>query len=269
MTINASETAIQSPDIFEVYDFVRGTDHYYYTSDFENRTVASTLHTAEAIERSGISITAENAARVCTITIPNTNALSVFLHQANEQRPLSVSIDRYFTDDLTTAENLFVGYATGISFGAGVCTIEFRSILLEIDRDICKVRMQALCNNQLFDSVCGIDPTPLAVSATVTVSTDGKTLSSSSFGAHADTYFTFGKVLFNGAYRFISSHVGNDITIQYPFPSLVTGNTVTAWPGCSKHPGEACIPKFNNLVNFVGMPYIPLKDTQQTAITNG
>jgi len=270
MTIAASETAIQSSDIFEVYDFTHGTDHYYYTSDFEDKIVDGTSYPSEAIERTGFPFASDNSTRTCTITIPNTNALAVLLRPTSEQRPLKVSIQRFFTDDLVNAESLFTGYATGINFQGGICTIEFKTIMLEIERMISRVRMQSLCNNQLFDSTCALLATDPAyqTSAAVTVSVSGKVLSSATFGTKTTDFFTGGKVLFNGTYRYISLHFGNDLTIQNAFDGLVDGNSVIAWPGCDKLPAT-CISKFNNLLNYVGMPYIPLKDSEKVALTNG
>lgn len=270
MTIAASETAVQSSDIFEVYDFTHGTDHYYYTSDFEDRIVDGVSYSAEAIERTGFPYASGNSVLACTITIPNTNALAVLLRPTSEQRPLSVSIKRYFTDDLANAENIFIGYASGINFQGGICTIEFKTIMLEIERAISRVRMQSLCNNQLFDSTCALlsTDTDKQTSAIVTVSVDGKTLSSATFGAKDTGFFTGGKVLYNGTYRYISLHSGNDLTIQYAFDGLADGESVTAWLGCDKLPAT-CISKFKNLVNYVGMPYIPLKDSEKVALTHG
>ena len=139
--------------------------------------------------------------------------------------------------------------------------------MLELERQICRVRMQALCNNTLFDSVCGLAAGDFELVAEVTVSVDGKTLNSLAF-EEVDGFYQYGKALFDGMYRFISSHVGNNITIQYPFDGLVDGNNVTVWPGCDKDPAT-CQNKFSNFVNYVGMPYIPLKDSEQVALTNG
>lgn len=268
MTIAASETAVQSSDIFEVYDFALGADHYYYTSDFVTHIVDGITFEAESVERSAWTYPADNSPRVCTITLPNTNTMAALLRMGVEMKSLKVSITRYFSDDPTTPETLFVGYATGVNFAGGVCTVEFKTILLELERQICRVRMQALCNNTLFDSVCALAAATYQISASVTVDVTEKVLSSATFGAQDDGYFQHGKILFNDTYRFVSSHVGNDITIQYPFDGLVDGNSVTAWPGCDKDPAT-CQNKFNNLSNYVGMPYIPLKDSEQVALTNG
>lgn len=273
MTIAASEQAIQSSDKYECYDFLYGTDHYLYTSDFKTHDT----YVAETIERTGFPYSSDLSQRVCTINIPSTNALALLIKVTNETKPLQVTIDLYFSDDPTNHENVFVGRATGVNFAGGVCTIEFKSIMQEIERNICRVRMQALCNNQLFDAICGnvtdgIDPDDFEETAEVTVSVDGKTLSSATFGTletdHGLNYLSGGKVLFDGMYRLITSHDGNNITIQYEYSDLVTTDEVTVWPGCNKSPA-VCISKYNNLVNFVGMPYIPLKDSEQVALTHG
>jgi uncharacterized phage protein (TIGR02218 family) len=269
MTIHTSEVETQSSDICEVYQFEINGAYYYYTSFYKDILLDGIIYTAEALERTGFSFTSDPTPRVCTLSFPNINPIAQALHSLNEAVSLSVSITRYFLDDPTHSESVFIGSSTGINFNSGLCVVEFKTIVLELERQICRIRMQALCNNQLFDNVCGKLAADYEVQAAVTVSVDGKTLSSVVFAAFDDDYFTLGKCLYNGIYHYISSHVGEDIKIQYPFSGLIDGTTISFWPGCSKHPGEACIPKFNNLDNFVGMPYIPLKDSQETAITNG
>ena len=268
-TIAESEMAIQSERIIEGYDFLIGTTHYFYTSDSVNRTIGGQLYTAITIERTGFTYCTDLSIRQCTISIPNTSAIALLLRINTELQNVQVSINRYFSDDLAEVESIFVGFATGINFSSGFCNIVFSNIALELEREICRVRMQALCNNQLFDSICGLFADDYEVAAEVTVASGGKTLTSATFATKPANYFTLGKILYSGSYRFISYHIGNTIKIHFPIIGLASGMTITAWPGCPKTP-VACIGKFlaTNIDSFVGMPYIPLKDSTQTAITN-
>jgi uncharacterized phage protein (TIGR02218 family) len=270
MGIKASEQQAQQEAVIETYDFLVVATHYRYTSYYQEQTIGGVLYEAEAIERSGdLSIDSEMSARECGIAIPADNALAVILSSIKEARTVQVTIEKRFSDDLLESSTVFVGKMMNVAFDAGVCKMNFTSVYSKLDATIPRVVLQSVCNNRLFDGVCALDADTWKTTAVVTVSNGGKTLSSATFGALGDDYFKAGRAYFptTGEYRFITSHTGNDITLHYAFDTLASGGTVHAWPGCDKKP-ETCDDKFSNLTNFVGMPYVPLKDMENTPLTN-
>jgi hypothetical protein len=54
--------------------------------------------------------------------------------------------------------------------------------------------------------------------------------------------------------------------LNFPFRSAIVGDTITAEAGCSKRIG-VCTGKFNNLVNFLGFPYVPNTNPQFEALS--
>lgn len=272
MTVAANEQSTQDAAFFEIYFFDNGSDTFSYTSDFVDHAVtleSGTLdYISTTLERSGFTYNAENSARQCSITIPNTDPLAIILRPTSEAKKTLVTIYRVFSDD--SYENIFAGELINSEFSGGVCSMQFESILLNLDREVCKVRMQALCNNELYDPICIIDDTESTwrLSVIVGVSTDGRELSAVDIGLKPEGFFQYGRVKFGNSYRLITSHVGGSVYINPPIVGLIDGSPVTLYAGCDKHP-QTCISRFDNIDNFVGMPYIPLKDTKTTAITNG
>ena len=164
-------------------------------------------------------------------------------------------------------KNIFKGELKTYSLSDGVLSAVFETIAQVIDNDICRVRLQGPCNNTLFDATCGLVALTYRVSATgITKSTDGKTLTSASFGTKPDNYFAGGTLVSGYQERIITSHVGNVITINRAISGL--GTTAYVYPGCDKS-GNTCVTKFlaSNIANFTGMPFIPLNDPETTAIT--
>lgn len=270
MTVQGHESETQQPGIIETYEFVVGTTSYYRTSHHTDVDVAGHIFAADAIERSGLSIAMGTDPVECEVSIPNTNAVAIALQSTYDLERVKVIINRYFDDSMGEYNNVFTGYAVGgILFEGGVCRIVFKDLRYLLDRIIPRVKMQSLCNNRLYDGVCGL-AAGAGTNAIVTVDATGKILSSATFGLQADHYYRLGRCYFatNKTYRFITKHIGNNIWLQFSFAGLVNGNTVAVWPGCDKMPATCNSAKFSNLAQFVGMPYIPTKDPKKIPLTN-
>jgi uncharacterized phage protein (TIGR02218 family) len=268
MSIHTSESKTQQSVITETYQFQYYQTVYRYTSAPIDFTVGGYTFTADAVERSGYTIGSKNEITSLQVSLPATNALALLLKPIYDIRPLKVTIVRYFSDEPAEGESIFIGELTAVSFADGVCQMSFENKMNLVRRSVCRVRMQAQCNNQLYDTTCALDRQDYSVNAIVTVSTSGKQLTSATFSLFDDNYFTIGTVLFNGHHRIVTKHVGADIWINRSIDGLVTGSRIVTYAGCDKAPSTCDSNKFNNLTNFVGMPYIPLKDIAGVPITS-
>lgn len=268
MTFNSNMALLEQPISAELYTFKFGDAvPVFYTSFFKNIVYAEETYQAILIQRSGFSISYDMSPATVSLKLQSSLALVSALMVDNGMKKLTLSIDRIFLDD-ETAQNRFKGEMVGgLSISAGECGIVFKDILYRLERNVCRVRVQSLCNNKLFDGVCGLDPTTYTFSSEVEVSSDGKTLTSEDFAIQADGYWSMGRCTFGGVTTLITGHVGNSITIAFPLPGLVSESTVEYLAGCDKHP-QTCIDRFDNLDNFVGMPYVPLKDPEAVPLTN-
>lgn len=268
MSIITKESQAEQTNSAEVYVFTLGSVKYYRTSYFRSLVIGANTYTAFPIQRTGYRLTCDLSPAECSVSMKVDDAMVAALIAENNLKGLTVEINRYFLDNLTEYKNLFTGTMVGgYSISGGVITINFKDMLYLLDNEICRVRMQSMCNNQLFDSVCALDSDTYKVEATVTIDTTGKILTSATFGLQSDGYFTMGKVQYGDSKRIITSHDGNVITLNRAISDLESGNSVFAWPGCDKNPAT-CKERFDNIENFVGMPYIPLKDVKETALTN-
>ena len=125
-------------------------------------------------------------------------------------------------------------------------------------------RYQTTCNYRVFDSHCKLDKDAKdgdgnyiwKVTATITLDATKTILTSATFAAYEDGYFTFGTVEFGDEKRMVSNHVGNQITLAYQMRDLISDSVVTVYPGCDGKP-ETCRDKFNNVDNSLWFPFIP------------
>jgi hypothetical protein len=268
MTIDNSERSLEHRFV-ETYDFHIGETVYYFTSN-SDPVIANTIkYTPEVINRSGHSNNSEHETPRCTIVIPATNVIARSIMPDVGILQIKVIVNRYFSTEPDIAENIFVGYARIPRFEQGLCTLDFDSIMLETNRVVPKVNVQALCNNTFTDSVCGIKPDSVKRVAIVTVEDGGRKLISSEFGP-IQFYLPAGKCTLDktGEISFITacSNIDDSITLVRPFTNAVNGDQVTVYFGCRKDV-EYCAVFYQNLINFVGMPYVPLKDPSENSIT--
>lgn len=265
MTIDTNEKSTIQPTIIEVYKFTYGSDIYYMTSYFNDIPGEGYIKSVP-IDRGEISFPDGIDAQEMEISIPMTDDLAVLLKSGSDIKAMKVEISRYFGDIYGDSESIYIGYLDKVHFDSGKCYMTFKTIGRSLQWQVARVRMQAPCNNRLFDSVCGLLAGDFDVPADVTVSEDGRTLTSATFGGFDNDYFRYGQVVFGDHRRLITSHTGNDITISFPILSLGESGSIIAYPGCDKTPIDSCYTKFHNLANYVGMPYVPLKNPEETAL---
>lgn len=138
---------------------------------------------------------------------------------------------------------------------------EFAALNTKIPKNVC----QASCMHTLYDSGCGVDKLLFRVDATIlNVASDGRvlTLTHSSSGTHFEQgmlEFTSGAS--DGIKRTIRSHSGNVFTLAAaPSVAPSIGDSVRLLPGCTKAM-DTCKARFNNIIRFKGMPYVPEPET--------
>jgi hypothetical protein len=92
------------------------------------------------------------------------------------------------------------------------------------------------------------------------------TLTIAAAAAYSDGYFVGGMLRApEGTLSYIIGHVGSSITVQrlsYDLVSSIADGfpfNITLYPGCS-HDRATCNSKFNNLLNYGGFDFIPVKN---------
>jgi hypothetical protein len=100
-------------------------------------------------------------------------------------------------------------------------------------RQVGLVKMQSICNNILYDDKCGLSRASYQYNAIVTVSEQGKKLTSSTFSAvlinHGDLEQGVCYLSTEDEYRLILTHSSNTITINRAFKTLASGMQVVVW----------------------------------------
>jgi uncharacterized phage protein (TIGR02218 family) len=127
------------------------------------------------------------------------------------------------------------------------------------------VILQPGCTNTLFDARCGLVK---ASFAEANVAQAGSTVNKLlSLSAKDGGYYDNGQIAFTsganaGLVKAVKAYAAQQFTFNSPLPFAPNaGDAFTAYPGCDKTQATCASPKFSNLVNFEGFPYVPAPET--------
>lgn len=154
-------------------------------------------------------------------------------------------------------------------------TLIFESVFTSLRRPGLRARYQRACRHVLYGRGCSLNKDDFAVFGKVTaVSNEVVTVPEAAL--YADGYFTGGMIEGpDGALRFITKHAGQNLTLIRALESISEGFVNAGYGksygmyygglGCRIFPGcprerNTCNDRFNNLPNYGGFPFIPLRN---------
>jgi uncharacterized phage protein (TIGR02218 family) len=173
---------------------------------------------------------------------------------------------QYNTPPISTdyTVNLFLGRADAPNITRQIATLEVKSLTELLNIKMPRNLAMPSCVNTLYDYTCALNRADFEVNGTVTSGSTTTVINNDL--ATSATYYDLGVLLFtsgnnNGNRRFIKKYAPGTIQITPPLPyAPEAGDTFQIVPGCDKTQ-ETCLNKFNNLVNFKGMPYVPTTES--------
>ncbi len=243
----------------ELYEFQIGNEYQRYTSFHKEITFEAHTFAPASIKRSNIQWTTDLKHAECTITAPVTDLFQSYI--ANQPiEPVTVRIVRavYGVEDANYS-TLFKGRIKTVAVKDLVATAKCRSGNSVLEARIPGVTYQSYCNHEMFDGGCGLNSAIWKVDATV----DGISNSDYTFSeisGYTNGYFTGGYIKYSNDMRMITLHDSTTLSVHVPFDSRVAiGTAVEIFPSCRQDP-SVCDTVFNNIEQYLGMPYIPNKN---------
>ncbi len=156
----------------------------------------------------------------------------------------------------------FIGPVNELTRSSAKIDVEAGTKLLQMD--LPAILLQPGCTNTLFDDRCTLVKANFAVNL---VAQSGSTVNKLiSLAPQSDGYFDNGQIAItsgvnSGLVKAVKSYSANTFFFNSPLPFLPSaGDTFIAYPGCDKTQ-FTCANKFANLMNFEGMPYVPVPET--------
>lgn len=161
---------------------------------------------------------------------------------------------------------MFLGYMSTIEkLGRASVTFKVKSPLVRLNINMPRNFYQPACLWSLFDSGCTLDRAAFALNYTVAGATANNLYVTSivdQTGVDGYPYYQRGRLVFtsgvnNGLGVTIDTNDSQIFYLAYPLNAIpVAGDTLTAYPGCSKA-FTTCGQKFNNTQNFRGFDKVP------------
>lgn len=161
---------------------------------------------------------------------------------------------------------IFTGYVSEISkIGRTTAEIKVKSPLKYLDVNMPRNTFQSSCNWTLYSAGCSLNRDDFTQSYTVSFA-DNMSINVNSVspqtGGDGTPYYQQGRLVFtsgvnNGLQVLMAGNDDKNLFLQYPLLVVPNSNdTLRASAGCVKTT-NACLNKFNNLLNFRGFPYVP------------
>ena len=262
-TYIAKEEAVQRKPA-ELYHIWRdGGGHLYYTSGDVSVVFNSNTYTPATIKRGMIKKDSEIEVSTLSIQALNLSSVTTDFFAINPVEILWISVAKIHREQSPLEANIiFLGQIKEVSFSGIAADITCVGFELFLKMPIPQWRFQINCNHKVFDANCSLTKASYKTTTAVTLDATKTQLTSSSFGAQANGYFTGGEITFQDEHRTAIAHVGNLVTLAYPMKNLVSTDTVDAYPGCDGRP-ETCRDKFNNVIHSLWFKYIPLDNPTQ------
>lgn len=244
----------------ELYHIWRdGGEHWRYTDGDVAVTYDGDIFSPATLERG--SVTYDNKLDVTTMELKVAYVENPVLDYiaSNPVEILWVSVMKLHRGDLSEADVVFIGQIKNVSFQgvtASVTCVGFEHFL---KKTIPTWRYTLTCNHKVFDDKCTLVKSSYITTTSITLDATKTILTSASFGAKTDGYFTGGEIVCGDESRTAIAHVGDDVTLMYKMKELATGNTVNAYPGCDGRV-QTCRDKYSNILHFLGFPFIPVEN---------
>lgn len=144
----------------------------------------------------------------------------------------------------------------------GKFTIEFRGLTQALQPPQGKVT-QKTCRARLGDELCRVDLDPWTETGIEVVAVMSRQVFSDGFVSGAEDIYSEGLITFEtganaGITQKIKGFDSGTYTMSLPFPfDIQDGDFFTVVAGCRKRLTEDCRDKFDNVLNFQGVPHLP------------
>lgn len=253
----------------ELYEFSSGAQEFHLTP--HEVTVALGGHTYQPcqIERNALALGAEAAKAALDLKLPPDHALVRHLLQAatiGQTTTVVLKVAR--PDPLTAGETWmlagarWMGRVLGVDVGDEAARIRCEPAQVSLKRIGLRRLYSRSCSHVLYSQACGASP----VSASAIVEdVSGRLVYLDTMPPAVDGALAGGWLeTASGARHMIVRVSAPQVELLYP-ADVQPGDPVLLVAGCD-HSMQTCQSRFNNLDNYGGFPFIPIKNPFSTGV---
>lgn len=268
MAFDTQERSVESGQPIELYDFRLGTETFLWTTNPTAVTYNSLTYLPMEITRESLMFSPDERAQALKIVCPASTALvRKYINSVPGQKATLTILRVHRNDGANQLVQLFKGVAKTVGFSQNGIQAEIAvlPISAELQDSIPRFVFSGLCNHVLYDNGCTVAQSLFRHQDEVT-GVSGDTITVQGLSVKGDNWATGGYIaLPSGDFRLVINHTGDTIRVLIPFPSSPLGQTVEVFAGCA-HDIQTCKTKFNNVINFGGFAWVPLKNPFSTGL---
>lgn len=253
----AKEGAEQRKPVELYHIWQDGGSHWRYTDGDISVTFDGDVYSPATLSRTGSKYDTQLEVTSLTINASYVETPILEFIAINPIELLWLSVSKLHREQSPLeADVVFIGQIKSASFQGAAAALTCVGFEHFLQMSVPRWRYQLTCNHILFDAKCSLLETSYKTTATVTLDATKTILTSATFSGQADNYFTGGKLVFGSEKRTIVDHTGSNVKLMYKMKALEDNDSVDAYPGCDGNV-DTCKDKFNNIINFLGFPFIP------------
>lgn len=253
------DESLDSGDPFFLYEFRRGELTWKYTS---HPSVVSLSPLGNfipvPISHGRMNQTGQIERISLEVDIPFTDDLAVNQRLPNLYEITTLTIWRAFTSAVSDKYAvIWKGRVVSNRTSGRNFTLICENVHTSVRRAGLRGRFQRSCRHNLYGPGCGLNINDWYETVTVQ-DLNANVINIPTIAGKTDSfgYYNGGVVKFGNNYGFITDHDGNNLALITPIPDLEVGSTIQIAPGCFLN-RLTCQNKFNNVLNFGGVPYLP------------
>ena len=264
MNWNDIENSTSDGSPVKLYELIRGDNEattLYYTNADKNIEFNSTLYNAITISDDGLNKTTDN---MLTLTLPDDNPI-VTLFQGVP--PMSVIRLRIRVLHGSEARLVWAGKIVECRRSKpGSAELVASNIIQTFSQSGPRLTWSRSCPHALYDDFCRVNKQAFKDTGVITA-LDGESITVALSVMREDGWYNGGFIEWNdnGAQdsrhiiahgRHIIAHGGQKVSLIGGTSRLTLGISIAIYPGCGRTIG-ICDSKFNNHLNFGGVPGMP------------
>lgn len=259
MTYQLQESSVASGHPVELFRFALGMQHWTFTPGQTAVVYQNDTYQPASIKRGNIEQGNDINRAMMEIFMPRDNPLAALFIASPPEGIVSVTLYRYHaTDAALETIVLWKGRVGGARLAGSELSLKCEPVASSLKRTGLRARYQLTCRHPLYSAGCGALKKGFASHGTV-ASVVTVVVQVAVAASQPDGYFVAGMLATADGQRMIIAHVGINLTLISPMPSLAAGQAVTLYAGCD-HSTTICKARFANLNNYGGFPFSPVKN---------
>jgi uncharacterized phage protein (TIGR02218 family) len=265
LTYNSFETSVSSGSPAELYRFTYSDKAYRYCTldggvgPFTYKIAGGDeVFTPSPLRRSSMDVSEEMARNTLEITMPDSATIPRLFMAAPPEGVVGVTVYRFHVTDTDRGYvTIFKGRVLSVSFQDNEASLSCEPIFTSLRRPGLRRYYTPHCGHSLYGPGCRLLRDDWEIDGTV-IGQNGNVLTIQGAEAFADGWFVGGVFRCGDVRRMVMASSGGQVTVSSTTPAI-NGKACVLLPGCN-HLRSDCHTKFNNVLNFGGFDWMPLKN---------